>query len=257
MKRCPRCAHPNADDAAGCAGCGFDLAADTSTAGTAGPAGAAAAGSDAGAAGPAPWERPPEVATRVEDGPRWRPGEPGPAQISAAPPRAEPRWGYPYQLGRRVSVLFVVEGVLAAAYGILAITWRRGVFDRIAADRDAVPAGDARVSDLVNGVLFTAVAVVTVVAIVALVWWVRRARPHVDRISFGVAGWTMTAFGVLGVAVGLGMHTGSDAAQLGTGYIVLGAGWLLLAGSSARVVRAVGRSGRLADAHAGRARSAR
>lgn len=280
MIRCPRCARSNEADAAECAGCGLGLTAattdDPARQGTADvrtrqPVGGTSAGASSGAptdpaepteltelaeltklggvappAGPAPWERPPEAVAETETSSRWRPGDAGSDAVASAPPRTRPRQGYPRELAGATRLVAMIVAVLAAAYGVFGLAWRRGIFDRIGSGAD-VSAEARQISDVVNGVLFGAVGLATVAAFGLLVFWAIRTRPHVDRIALGILCWTSGVLGLLAVVTALAMQRGDDSGEIATGYVVLGIGWLLLALAAVAVARAIRRATRQAE----------
>jgi hypothetical protein len=286
--RCARCGYDNPDNPRTCARCGLALA-DSSDPARDPVAGAAGGPADdpggrevsdpaegtrpspiqpswrrpaeapaesppwSGSVDAAPWQTPPRRGTpanrpATEPPPASRPA--GNPSVAAEPPR--PGSAVPAPLGRGFVVVLAVEVVLAVVYAIFSLGPRRGVFAALATDPAGVGRADATASDRWNLLLFAAVGLCTLVALVLGGWWasrVRRSRP----VRWGPAWWIVTVAAAVLVAVALVMHAGGDTGRIATGYVFLGVGCLLLAGSAAWALLVVRRHRRLdaADSAAG------
>ncbi len=149
----------------------------------------------------------------------------------------------PAALGRVLTVVLAVEVVLAVVYAIFSLGPRRGVFSSLAADPAGVSGAEATASDSTNLLLFAALGLCTLVALVLGARWasrVRRSRP----VRWGPAWWIVTLAAAVLIAAALVLHAGQDTGRIATGYVLLGLGCLLLAGSAAWALRVVRRLGR-------------
>ena len=162
--------------------------------------------------------------------------------IPAEPPRQAS--AHPSALGKVLVAVLTLETVLALAYAVFALGPRRGIFADLGSHPAVVTRDAATGSDTVNLVLFVAFGLCTILAIVLGVGWamgVRRARPERPR-PFGLAWWLETVAGVIVVLVALGLHTSGEPGRIALGYVVLGIGTLLMAGSAAWALLSVRRA---------------
>jgi ABC-type multidrug transport system permease subunit len=142
----------------------------------------------------------------------------------------------------------VVAAVVSLAYAAWAFTSRRAIFADFSAGRTVTP-DDARASDTIDTFLLV-VAGITVVVAVAL-WLARLARRRTRGGGLLLTGLTLTAVGVVVVAVGIWLdgsvaNAATQSAQglrgvtatvvCGSGFAVLALGLLL----GATVVRGPG-----------------
>ncbi|MET9019458.1 hypothetical protein ABZV93_05720 [Actinopolymorpha sp. NPDC004070] len=271
--RCARCGYDNPDNPRTCARCGLALADSSDPTGdpardpVGDPAGRDVSDPPEGAR-PSPiqpsWRRPAEAPAESPpwsgsvDAAPWqtpprrgtppnRPGTDVPAAAGSPPVANEPprpASDRPDALGR-VLVVLLVEVVLAVVYAVFAFGPRRGVFAALAVDPAGVDRAEATASDRTNLVLFTALGLCTVAAVVLGAWWANRSRP----VRWGPAWWIVTIAAALAIAAALVLHAGQDTGRIATGYVLLGIGCLLLAASAAWALRVVRRHGRRSADH--------
>ncbi|GAA2757495.1 hypothetical protein [Actinopolymorpha rutila] len=277
--RCARCGYDNPDNPRTCARCGLALADSSDPVGNpvgdpAGDPGAREVSDPAEEARPshiqpswrrpaeapaesppwsgsvdaAPWQTPPRRGTPpnrpATDTPAATSATTGGPPFAAEPPRAVS--GRPDTLGRVLVVLLAVEIVLAVVYAVFSLGPRRGVFAALAADPAGVDRAEAVASDGANLVLFTALGFCTLAAAVLGGWWASRAgRASRSRpVRWGPAWWIVTVAAAVVIAAALVLHAGQDTGRIATGYVLLGLGCVLLAGSAAWALVVVRRHGR-------------
>ncbi|MFD2077874.1 hypothetical protein SAMN05421678_10842 [Actinopolymorpha cephalotaxi] len=150
-------------------------------------------------------------------------------------------------------VLLIVEVVLAVVYAIFSLGPRRGVFAALAADPAGVGRAEATASDRTNLVLFTALGLCTVAAVALGAWWASRAAraSRSGPVRWGPAWWVVTIVAAVLIAAALVLHAGGDTGRIATGYVLLGLGCVLVAGSAAWALRVVRRNSRHSTSHPG------
>lgn len=242
--RCPRCGLDNPPGTRACRRCGLPAPPPPPTVGgheggpevSAGPVfrpaapmpGGYPAGYSAVTYPPDPGE--PPLGYRPPQPARWQPvvGEPVPDRSEA--PSAD---------GFALTITLAVGGLLSVAYGIWALTARRGLFEDFARGSQ-VDLGTARTSDMVNTVWWITALVVVAIA---LGWWL--LRWFADD-SYGgaldTAGIVVVAVGVIVVILGLFLTLGiegaagpvdqgragaTSAAVTGCGFLVIALGLVL------------------------------
>lgn len=258
--RCPRCGFDNPDSPRACARCGLALTEakppeQGPPPGPGSPSPQRTGPSQPGGQGqhhiPPSWQRQPD---RSGESPPWSESQDAapwqtppqrmaghwsvpsvgtsPSAIPPEPPRQ--RSAYPSALGNALVMVLALETVLALAYAVFALGPRRGIFADLGSHPAVVTREAATGSDTANLVLFVAFGLCTILAIVLGVGWamgLRRARPERPR-AMGLPWWLETAAGVIVVLVALGLHTSGEPARIALGYVVLGIGALLIAGSA-------------------------
>lgn len=242
--RCPRCGLDNPPGTAACRRCGLPAPLPPPSAGrqegwagaSAGPAfrqGAPVAGGYPGG----------YSSVRYPTGQ----GEKAPRYLAPQPALREPAVGGPAPAGPAaapgdrlaLTITFAVAGLLSLAYGIWALTARRGLFEDFARGAQ-VDLGTARTSDAVNTVWWI---VALVVVAIALGWWLLRwFADDAYGGALDTAGVVVVAVGVIVVILGLFMTLGiegaagpvdqgragaTSAAVTGCGFLVIALGLVL------------------------------
>lgn len=130
------------------------------------------------------------------------------------------------------AIVFALIGALAAlVYGGYAIIVRRGVFADLADDASSVSADAASSSDTLNGVLLLVAVVLVLIAValwVAALLTAKRGRNTMGYAAFGAVGVGIVA-AVVGGVLSSGVDDVAEAGTAATAYIVVGAGFVLIA----------------------------
>ena len=266
--RCERCGYDNPGETSACAQCGATLVTAATIARTeaATPVWQRAQAPKpveappwSGSENAAPWQTPPEFgkpgrprAAKTAEQAESAEAESERVEAITADPPPPPRLRLPAR-AVTVTVLLQLGALSLLVYAVYAVVARRGIFLEISSAPGSVPLVTAQGSDTTNLTMFLIAGLLAVAAAGCFGWWVMRGlrvqqfegvRPGADPDDerddgepLGLAsaallglGWIVAAgAGVLAVLVAFALHLGGDAGTIATGYIVLGAGSILIA----------------------------